>query len=379
MALTPDITNPLGPGILPIVLADQRFGQRGYLWGNSGGIWYCFINPQKLNFDIWQKEIAGWSLAVPIILGVLAGLITGNIGIGILWAFESLVLPLLIVKHYANTGEAQNAPVVTNGPQMELPGNMQFTTVAAISATVVLVPTVAGGIIGAFFAGITLPVIGAVPGWVIGALGGLLTGANLLGLFLFILGWLATPFGSVFGLSFTETKTPPVASTYHFGRSGTGFAAHKIGPLNPVGLVPGSGGLTAMIVGGSPATALVAGSLVGSIYTSLVWSPRPVVTWGLIPFDATIDGFILQTLESAPTLYDGAPPQGGLILVAGSEAWGSAETAALIAAGVKDCVATDGSQSAMLGSQSDWVIGDPSIFNFGSYRDPIQRYGFKAA
>ena len=378
MALTPDIINPLGPGILPVVLADQRFGQRGYLWGHAGGIWYCFINPQKLNFDIWKKKISGWSLAVPVILGLLAAATTGSIGIGLILAFESLVVPLLFVKHYANTGEAQNAPVVTNGPQMELPGNMQFTTVAAISAILLVVPTVAGAVIGAVAGAITLPVVGAVPGWAFGALGGVITGANLFALFLFILGWLAKPFGSVFGLGFTETRTPAVASTYHLGRDGTGFAAHKIGPLNPAGLLPGSGGLTAMIVGGAPATPAVAGALVGGIYTSLVANPRPIVTWGLIPFDSVIDGFIIQTLESTPTIYEGDPPVGGLILVAGSEAWGPAETTAMIGAGVTDAVATDGSQSAMLGSRSDWVIGAPSIFNFGSYRDPIQRYGFKA-
>ena len=77
MALIPDITNPLNAAIIPVVVTDQRFATRGYLWGTNGGIWYCFVNPQKINFNIWKKKIARWPFAIPILAGMAGFILFG--------------------------------------------------------------------------------------------------------------------------------------------------------------------------------------------------------------------------------------------------------------------------------------------------------------
>ena len=155
----------------------------------------------------------------------------------------TIVVPLLLVKHYANTGEAQNAPVVTNGPQMELPGNLQFTTLATLTIIFYVTPALIGGALGYFAGGaaaIPIPYVGTSLGIFLGALTGALAGANLHALMLFLLGLAAKPFGSVFARAFAEPRNPAVTSTYHIGRTTTGYPAYRVGPLNPTGLNPGN-------------------------------------------------------------------------------------------------------------------------------------------
>lgn len=379
MSLEPTLPQPLGPTAVRLAISHPVFASRGYLWGNQGDTWYCFVNPNKLSFAIWKKRIRAWPFILWGITALVASISAGGAALGALVAFETLIVPLLLVRHYALTGEEQAAPVVTNGPQMKLPGNMQFDTVFLITALLALVPTIGGAIMGGIFGHVVVPGIGAVTGAIWGSLLGVLSGANLVALFLFIIGLAATPFGSVIATTFSELINPPEVSTYYFGHNGTAFPGYRVGPLNPTGLNPASGGLTAMIVNGAQAHGIGVTPDVSYIYDNLVGNPRPLVVWGLLPFDLVESPWIAEALASQREHYQGQEPTQGLLVIAGSPAWSAAHTAALIAAGVKQAAATDGSYSAMLGSESTWVIGAPSVFNLGSYRDPVQRYGFKAA
>jgi hypothetical protein len=253
---------------------------------------------------------------------------------------------------------------------------MSFQTVFILTAVILIVPTIAGAVIGFFAGSLTFPIVGSVAGWVWGLAAGAFGGVNALGLFLFLLGLGATPFGSVIP---GEAVAAPVTWTYHFGHNRTGFPGYSVGPLNPANLNPASGGLTPIIVNGAPAAGAAVGPAVTAIYTALMFNPGPLVVWGLLPFDLTENPEIRDAIALQLENYEGKEPTHGLLLVVGTTAWSNAETLAMISAGVKQATAADGSLSAMMGCESVWVIGDPSLFNLGSYRDPIQRYGFKAA
>jgi len=77
MSLTPTLASPLSPGLLAIVLSDPNFASRGYIWGHNGNTWYCYVNPKKLNFDIWKKQYTWLAFAIPIIAGLIAGAFLG--------------------------------------------------------------------------------------------------------------------------------------------------------------------------------------------------------------------------------------------------------------------------------------------------------------
>jgi len=361
------------PGLVAQIIANLTFAQRGYLWGFDGSVYYCFLNPDKVRFEIWKKQ---WHLA-PFLFTLFSALLGfyfwGAKGAAI-GALETLFVPFLLYKHYYATAEEQKAGVVTNGPQMRLPGNMQFDTVAALTALLLIVPTLAGAIIGLVAGTVKLPVLGTLSGWVVGLAVGALTGINLVALFLLLLGLLATPYGSVISPPVSE-NVPAEPFTYYFGRSGTPFSAYSIGPNNPIaGLTWASGGLQPMVIAGASA-GTVAGQI-GVSYTNLVGNPREEVIWALIPFGSDPETAIREAFASQDAIYQGKYPT-GLILVAGSERWINAYTLNLITHKVRDAVATDGSQSALLGSSGQFLIGGAwSIFNVGSYRDPIQRYGF---
>jgi hypothetical protein len=75
---------------------------------------------------------------------------------------------------------------------------LPFGTVLTLRSILLTVPTLALGILGAIFGtAIPVPLVGNVSGWVLGALIGLLTGMNLVALFLFLLGLFAIPYGTV--------------------------------------------------------------------------------------------------------------------------------------------------------------------------------------
>jgi hypothetical protein len=109
-----------------------------------------------------------------------------------------------------------------------------------------------------------------------------------------------------------------------------------------------------------------------------------LVVWGLIPLDLTDDhSDLAQAITSEKAAYGNDIPD-GLIIVAGSEKWINTYTLDLILHGTKQATACDGSQSAYLACRDDVVIGPGMIggfqynpFALGSYRDAIQRYGFK--
>lgn len=354
MAFGRRLTLPFSnPQLLSIVLSDPDFAKRGYIWGFDGHVYYCFCNPNKVRFEIWKKSFhLPWWAPIVVVLTLAIAL------------FDLLILP----KHYVRTAKEQPAAVVANGPQMRLPRNLQFEGVLALLGLALLGPPILGAIIGGF--------VGAlVPGTIIGAI----VGVNAAALTLFLLGHYATPFGSVLSPPHTEIANPIVPGTYHFGRTAAGFGAYRIGPGEPTGLTWGSGGLTLMIQAGRPASAIAGPA--GATYQEVIDRSIPMVLWGLLtwsPSDTVIQSAIdsqgenyLQTDSRDPDAL--AEPPAGLILVAGANPWTHGDTLAMITQKVVDAVATDGSQSALLGTHDQTCPGLETTM----FLDPIQRYGFK--
>ena len=380
MPIQPPIRIPFATsGLVGLVLSHPEFAKKGYLWGIDGYTYYCFLNPNKISLEVWKKRLIRMAFILWGILALIITIISANPLFGLLTFFETSIVPLLIFRHYKRTAESFAAAAVSNGPMMELPGNMSFGKVEKYTAFLVLTPTVIGTAIGVWLGTVTLPIIGTIAGWVWGTLAGIITGANFLAIFLFILGLLAKPFNSVYGTGFSEVVTPGNGNTAHFGRSGTGFGAYFIRLGNPPATAPVCGGLTPIIVAGAAASTVTSGSI-AQIYADLVASPRPLVVWSLLPLNELTDPWINEALASQSYNYQGTEPREGLVLVVGTTAWSAAHTTALIRHGVIDAAATDGSQSALLGSSGDIRIdGDrgfvATISRLASYRDPIQRYG----
>jgi hypothetical protein len=370
MPIEPSISASFSsPTLVGRVLSNPVFATNGYLWGVDGATYYCFFNPNRLALRLWKKRFAPVAFVLWGAVGVIAGFVATP-AVGFIILFETAIFPFLVFRHYKQTAQSLAASAVSNGPQMRLPGDMQFETVAAVSALIVLVPTVVGAILGVKLFG-----IGAVFGAGIGAL----TGVNATALFLFVIGLLATPFNSVYGGTFSEAIAAGNTNTAHFGRTGTAFATYFLNVGDTPAVAPACGGLTPIVVAGAPAS-LVAIGQVAQIYADLVGDPRPLVVWALLPLDEAADPWITEAFASQESNYQGTAPRDGVILVVGTTAWTAAHTAALIAHGVVDAAATDGSQSALLGSDADIRIdGDDGFLGrlsrLAGYRDPVQRYG----
>lgn len=194
-----------------------------------------------------------------------------------------------------------------------------------------------------------------------------------------MVGLLATPFNSVFEAAFSEVITPGNGNTAHFGRTGTGFASYFLNVGDTPAVVPACGGLTPIVVAGGPASRVTTGE-VSQIYADLIGDPRPLVVWALLPLNEQANPWITEAIASQESNYQGDAPRDGVILVVGTTAWTAAHAAALIAHGVVDAAATDGSQSALLGSNADIRIDGDNRFlgqlsRVAGYRDPVQRYG----
>lgn len=376
MPIAPLSTAPFAnPGLVGLVLSDATFARRGYLWGYDGHVHYCFCNPNRLAFDVWKKRFRLWPFVISALIALVASVFAGGQLIGLVALFESLIIPLLLVKHYTGTAKEQKAAVFTNGPQMELLGNMSFETMRAVAKALLAGGTISGGVIGAAIGGtLTIGTL-TVPGNILGLVVGLFSGMNALGVFLFIVGLGSTPFGSVLARGFSETVVRPNSNSYHIACSGPAFAAYSIARLNPK-LAPGCGGLIAIVVNGAPAST-VAIDQVAQLYVDLVGNPRPVVVWGLLPLNFEENPIFEEAIHAQQEIYGDKAPLDGLIVVAGSEAWATGDTLALIGHGVTHAAAADASQSAVLGSSGELVIGSESPFNLASYRDHVQRYGLK--
>ncbi len=239
----------LAPALVGLVLSHPEFARNGYLWGIDGNTYYCFLNPNRRSLHVWKKRLVTaafvlWG-AVSIVVGIVGTPVTG-----LLVLFETAIVPLLLIRHYKLTAQSLAAPVVSNGPQMRSPGDMQFETVRYIVAFLAIAATLLGALLGFKAAG-----VGAIFGAGIGAL----SGANAVAIFLFVIGWFATPFNSVYEASFSEVISPGNTNTAHIGRRGTGFSAYflKVGdtPVN----VPACGGLTPIVVAGAPAAQVTTG------------------------------------------------------------------------------------------------------------------------
>jgi len=387
MPRAPVITTPFSsPGLVGIVLSDTTFARRGYLWGFDGNVHYCFLNPKKRRFEIWKKK---WHIGPFVLWGILTaigGALGGPAGAGAA-LLMTMCLPLMFYKHYYKTATEQDAAVVTNGPQMMLPGNLQFDQLLTLMLVALILPAIVGAIIGAIVGTISIPIpivggVVAVSAPIFFTLVGGLTGINLMAFILFLLGLGSVPYGAVqtpVGVGEAAVAQP---FTYFFGRDTPAFSSYLVGPNNPpAGLTWASGGLIAIVVNGASAGTIP--GQVGTSYDNLVANPRPLVVWGLIPLVFEERADLREAIRSQEEAY-GAEAPDGLIIVAGSDAWINAYTLNLITHGTINATATDGSQSALMGCRDDIVIGAITTvagfqinpFDVASYRDSIQRYGF---
>lgn len=350
--------------LVPLVLSHAVFAQRGYLWGFDGEVHYCFFNPDKIRFELWKKQWYWRAFLVPLIGGALTWMFGG------LGFWLTLWVPFMAYKHYYKTAEDQAAGVVTNGPQMELPWGLTFDSLKWLAILSLGIPTVIGLVLGA-----VVGWIGSIPGVALLGLAGLATGASLYGVLMTIIGLFAKPFGTVLAPTFSEIITSPMQDTAHFERTGLPFPTYAIGPLNPTA-TPGCGGLDPFILNGVAGYNLP--GQMGSSYADVISRDIPEVVWGLIPLDLQANPILGEAMSSQEYWYAGKHPT-GIVVVAGAEAWKDKYTQDLVMHGTRDAVATDGSQSALLGSSGQMVIGGAwNPLNAASYRDWIQRYGMMA-
>ena len=281
--------------------------------------------------------------------------------------FESLVIPLLFIKHYVASAQEQDAPVVTNGPQMELPWGWKFNNLAFWYALLLAGCSAVGILIGLFSATVTVLVAGPL---------GLLTGINASQLLLFIVGSYATPFGSVWARNFSEKVASPVAVAFHLGHGAPPFSAYGVGPGDPPATPVECGGLTMFI-----SNRRLASSYLGTLrmlHDEWVAKGLKAVVWALVPLDTEDDPQLRESIGSQRENYQGREPRDGVILVVGARHWTLALTQALLTHGARDAVATDGSDSALIGSGEEIVMGNEgNPIESTYYRDPIQRYGLK--
>jgi hypothetical protein len=357
MPFEPTLSFPLSDrNLLPRVLSDLQFARKGYRWGSDGRVWYCFCNPDRVRFEVWRKRYHfGTALLqtlffVPIALATL----------------------LITPGHFVRSAKEQRAAVFTNGPQMEMPFGMGFWSVFALLAACLFLPFIGWTAIGAIAGTVVLPVLGTVSGIIAGAIGGALVGVNLAAFVLWLIGLAARPYGDVVVPGDGETGVQN-SDAWHFGRGGVAFSTYRIGPLDPQGLQWASGGLILMILNRFPAATL--------LYQEVIGRSIPMVVWGLVSWEPG-DGQIQAAIESQTTTYREPDPETpneprplptGLILVAGASPWLHSDTLDMITQRTVAAVATDGSQSALLGSSAQ--VADSLETTL--FMDPIQRYGFK--
>jgi hypothetical protein len=389
MPRAPVIATPFSNrGLVGIVLSNATFASRGYLWGYDGHMNYCFLNPKLRRFEIWKKQWHAGPFYAWAVIGAIGGLLGGPPGAAAALLL-SMCIPLMFYKHYYKSATEQDAAVVTNGPQMQMPGGIQFGTIFAMMIAALFIPPITGFVIGLLIGtvSIPIPIVGgavAVSAPIVLTALGALTGVNLWAFILFLIGLGSKPFGTVQTPIGIGEAVPFEIGTYFFGRDTPLFTSYQVGPNNPPpSLTWASGGLEPIIING--ASAGTVSGLIQTSYWDLVNAPRELVVWGLIPLDFSNNPQLEEAISAVSSSYGDNVPDGGLIVVAGTDAWTNTDTLNLILHGTTDATACDGSQSALLGCRDDIVINKVvtvagmqiNPFNLASYRDSIQRYGFK--
>lgn len=321
------------PALWRFVLSSNFFARRGYLWGESKGVHYCIVNPEKLDVGVFRR----WSHLVP-------------------W--------------FTSTAKNRDAPVVTNAPQMRLLWDLQFGAVVAILVTSAAAAAALGAALGAVIGTITFPFVGTLGGGYLAGLLAAIGATEAVYVTLALLGYSATPFGSVVPQPPGEAQPTPHTHSWHFGRTGSGFTAYRIGPGEPTGLQVGSGGLTGLISNGR--TLRRASTPAGKLYRNLMGRRVDLVAWGLRPWKLDDDPDLREAVEVQAENYGDTIPWNGVLVAVGHDTWGNGTSATLVRAGVTDAVAMDGNQFALLGGGDDLVI-KPTVL-----ADWIVRYGFEA-
>lgn len=365
MPLAPLRPWPFGTAnLVSLVLMDPMFLSRGYVWGASGGVYYGFFDPEKYALDIWQKEFFYRRLAWFLVNLAAAGLAMwlGGPAAAIATFIAIPTLILVVRDHYRLSAKAQNAPGVSNGPQMEYPGRNGTTAFVAWSGgtggAVGLIAGIAaalqlkGGVVlfGITFAGPLLAKILVAAG----------AAANVAILAVFIAGLLTTPYGVVRGTGINDPGMG-YGGTYYISRTGRGISGYRIGtPKAPAGAPVACEGLVGTIINRTV------------IYSPPGWK---YVAWGLIPLTPQGQPYTPPP-GSESFVYDPErdDPQHwvkGLILVVGSDKFSPAETAAMVKHGVTDAVGMDGFASPILGSAGELVIDCDWTM------DCVQKYGLK--
>ncbi len=276
------MANPFSdPNLVATAINHNDNQTRGYVWGTGGSTHYCFLDPDKVSFDIWTKEFQ-WRQLSWMIPNITAALATfwWNMPLAASLFFSIPTFPKAFLRHYRETAIRQPAAVVSNGPQMEYPGRLSTMGIAIAMGSLAAI----GGAAGLFLSGkIGIPA-GGVPIGIagktlsVGFVKFLLTvgsAVNVGALMLWLLAHLSVPFGEVRrpGL-FVKGKGH--GGWYHLGRSSTPFETYRIGPEQPVGLDFGCGGLIPIIRAGSPSRK--------EETRNVLRNQLDLVVWGLIPF-----------------------------------------------------------------------------------------------
>jgi hypothetical protein len=384
------------PGLVRFVLGNPDYKKYGYLWGFDGRVHYCFLNPERVHYENWKKEFwwryLGW-VAINVLAALAAAFASPALAIVTLLAIPTL--PAALLSHYRRSAKAQDAAVVTNGPQMVYPGGITTAKMVGLPA----LGAIAVGIITSLATALgALPAAGAAGGIAIsgvtlspvflGLLAGIGTGINAFALILFIAGYYSKPYGAVVSpVPDINENQPATPGTYYLGRRGIPITTYRIGPGNPVGMVWGCGGLTCMILNRISAANLWGSvqSTYGDLFlpppTGLLHPPNDFVVWGLIelgPGSVPLASVTVAPQDTGPrpeypqATIDPENWAAGMIVVAGAEPWTDADTKSLSVHGVVHAVATDGHLSPLLGS------GDELVMETNMFLDPIQRYGLKS-
>jgi hypothetical protein len=365
---------------IPQVLADQRFISRGYLTGESPqGYYWVVIDPARHNFQVWQKKTGLSYLA----FGALV---------------KAIFLPFLPQYRYRWTALTLNSSGYSNGPMMEVGrpadlGRLLIQYVGVIALASLLGVTVLWTILSGSIT--TGALVGALAALGLGVPAGVQKAFEE---------WSKkfVPFGFVEGTA-AGVHDPGMGyngDLVSFGRGPSqAFPSFKLSRTkSPTGFTEGMGGLIPVIVNYVPSTIVPNTPGYSLPFTNLT-AKQGITAWGLIPLDGSAvpppDGWSPELPYCGPLSAeelgydddcnddcddgcdDGCDEDcdddrlDGVIIVAGNDSSGIQLPKHFATIGVRDGVAMDGSDSVMMGSQTDEYLD-----RIPWYKDLIQRYGF---
>lgn len=350
------------PTLVPSVLTDGDFLRNGYVWGQNGGLHYCFVDPRRYVLEVWEKEeqLRKFAWLLPNLAAAALALWLGGPAAAIITFVSVPTLPLVLWYFYRASAEDQPGPVATNGPQMEYPLNQSLAGLVTMGAAagavagflqqlaVAMATEAAGGIVvgGVLVTSTVLTSLVAAVG----------TGTNVFAIAIYILGKMSKPFDRVDGNGIQD----PGVGIFNWGfmcRGTPAFPTYQIGQGRaPSGRPVCSGGLVPMIINRAV------------VYGNVGW---PIAVWAFIPLTPA-GGVIDETQSGSHPEIEPLKPERALILVAGSPTWSPVETAQLANLhGATFAICTDGNQSPVLGSTGELVM------ECHSFLDCVQRYGLK--